>query len=413
MELSLVEREKGVNKAMSAKKRIPLDDLKTDTYYDAPLWLDEEFLLLSNDAPVTEDLLKNLKSWGYKGVWTEGSLISGNTAAKASAESVSGAVLNNDAKEAEGRRIARKFFENIANFTMKVYDTFNRDGHLDMTSITEQVKSVIQMIKDYRSYMLRLPDLKADGIDYLYTHSARTIIISLTIGESLKLPNFRLIELGIAAMLHEVGMMKIPKQVFDKSASLTEQEKKLISTHPMQGLKMLQEYSRENANPLAQNILMGVWQHHERSNGSGYPQGLSGESITIFGKIIAVACSYDAQISKRPYRDGFDGFAAMLTMLKDMRTLYDEKVISALLNSISIYPLGNYVRMKSGAIGIVVDIGDDPRYPVVKLHLDENLHMYKEQPIIKTHDDDDGLSVTGVLNDQEVQDLINRDLLPR
>ncbi len=398
---------------MSAKKRIPLDDLKSETYYDAPLWLDEEFLLLSNDAPVTENLVANLKTWGYKGVWTDGSLVSGNSAAKASAETVSGAVLNNDAKEAEGRRIARKFFEDLANSTRKVYDTFNRDGNLDMTSITDEVKKVIQMIKNYRSYMLRLPDLKADGIDYLFTHSARTTIISISIGDALKLPNFRLIELGIAAMLHEVGMMKIPKQVYDKSTPLSEKERKLISTHPVQGLKMLQEYSKENANPLAQDILMGVWQHHERSNGSGYPQGLSGESITLFGKIIAAACSYDAQISNRPFRDGVDGFTTMLLMLKEMRSLYDEKVISALLNSISIYPLGNYVRLKSGAIGIVVDIGDDPRYPVVKLHLDENLHMYKEQPIIKTRDDEEGLSVTGVLIEQEVQDLVSRDLLPR
>jgi HD-GYP domain-containing protein (c-di-GMP phosphodiesterase class II) len=413
MGMSLDEREKGVNKSMSAKKRIPLDDLKPETYYDAPLWLDEEFLLLSNDAPVTENLVANLKTWGYKGVWTDGSLVSGNSAAKASAETVSGAVLNNDAKEAEGRRRARKFFEDLANSTRKVYDTFNRDGHLDMTSITDEVKKVIQMIKDYRSYMLRLPDLKADGIDYLFTHSARTTIISISIGDALKLPNFRLIELGIAAMLHEVGMMKIPRQVYDKSTPLSEKEKKLISTHPVQGLKMLQEYSKENANPLAQDILMGVWQHHERSNGSGYPQGLSGESITIFGKIIAAACSYDAQISNRPFRDGVDGFTTMLLMLKEMRSLYDEKVISALLNSISIYPLGNYVRLKSGAIGIVVDIGDDPRYPVVKLHLDENLHMYKEQPIIKTRDDDEGLSVTGVLIEQEVQDLVSKDLLPR
>lgn len=411
--MSLDERKKGVNKSMSAKKRIPIDDLKPDTYYDAPLWLDDVFLLLSNDSPVTDSLVSNLSAWGYKGVWTDGSLVSGNSAATASADTVSGAVLNNDAKEAEGRRKVRTFFENLANFTRKVYDTFNRDGHLDMTSITEQVKAVIQMIKGYRSYMLRLPDLKADGIDYLFTHSARSIIVSLTIGEALKLPNFRLIELGIAAMLHEIGMMKIPRQVHDKSTALTDSEKKLISTHPVQGLKMLQEYSKENANPLAQDILMGVWQHHERSNGSGYPQRLSGEAITLFGKIIAVACSYDAQISKRPFREGLDGHNAMLMMLKEMRSLYDEKVISALLNSISIFPLGNYVRLKSGAIGIVVDIGDDPRYPVVKLHLDENLHMYKEQPIIKTNENDEGLSVTGVLNEPEVQALISRDLLPR
>jgi len=398
---------------MAAKKRIPLDDLKKDTYYDAPLWLDEQFMLLSNDAPVTENLLNILKSWGYKSIWTEGSVTSGSSTA-ASADAVSGAVLNNDAKEAEGRRVARMFFIDLATFTRKVYDNFNRDGYLDMTAITEKVKTVIQMIKDFRTYILRLPDLKANGIDYLYTHSARAVIISLTIGESLKLPNFRLIELGIAAMLHEIGMMKIPKQVYDKSTALTDNEKRLISTHPIQGLKMLQDYSKENANPLAQDILMGVWQHHERSNGTGYPQGLSGESITQFGKIIAVACSYDAQISNRPFRSGIDGFTSMMTMLREMSSLFDEKVISALINSISLFPLGNYVRLKNGAIGIVVDIGTHPRYPVVKLHLDENMHMYKEQPIIRTHEDDgeEGMTVTAVLTDQEVKDLITRDLLP-
>ncbi|RKX99160.1 MAG: hypothetical protein DRZ90_00145 [Spirochaetes bacterium] len=400
---------------MAAKKRIPLNDLKKDTYYDAPLWLDEHFLLLSDDAPVSENLLEALRTWGFKGIWTEGTLTSGSSAAATSTDTMSGAVLNNDAKEAEGRRVARLFFTDLAGFTRKVYDNFNRESYLDMTAITEKVKTVIQMIKDFRTYVLRLPDLKADGIDYLYSHSARTVIISLTIGESLKLPNFRLIELGIAAMLHEIGMMKIPKQVFDKSAALTENEKKLISTHPAQGLKMLQDYSKENANPLAQDILMGVWQHHERSNGSGYPQGISGESITQFGKIIAVACSYDAQISNRPFRNGIDGFTSMMTMLREMSSLYDEKVISALINSISLYPLGNYVRLNNGAIGIVVNIGSHPRYPVVKLHLDENLHMYKEQPIIKTHEDEEdeeGLTVTAVLTEQEVKDLVSRDLLP-
>jgi len=396
---------------MSARKRIPLDDLSAGTYYDAPLWLDDEFMLLTNDAPVTEALKTNLKTWGFRSIWTEGTVTSGTKAA--AADSVSGAVLNNDAKEAEGRRRARSFFEDLSAFTRKIYETFNRDGHLDMGAITEKVKDIIQMMKDFRSYLLRLPDLQADGIDYLYTHSARTTVIAMTIGETLKLPNFRLIELGIAAILHEVGMMKIPRQVYVKSTALTEAEKKLIATHPSQGFKMLQEYSKENANPLAQDILMGVWQHHERSNGTGYPQGLNGESITLFGKIIAAACSYDAQISNRPHRDGVDGYTSMLMMLKEMRSLYDEKVISALLNSISIYPLGTYIRLESGAIGIVVDTGaENPKFPVVKLLLDENLHMYKEQPIVKTRDEE-GFTVSGVLGEPEVAELRNRNLLPK
>jgi HD-GYP domain-containing protein (c-di-GMP phosphodiesterase class II) len=397
---------------MSAKKRIALDDLKADAFYDAPIWLDEEYLLLSTHTPLTESMIKNLKTWGCKGVWTEGSVLSGGSTPIASAGTFLGAVLNNNAKEAEGRRIVRSFFEDFAGFTKKAYETFFRDDYLDMAAITEKVKNVIQKIKDFRSYILRMPDLKADGIDYIFTHSARTTIIALTIGDALKLPNFKLIELGIAAMLHEIGMMKIPRQTFDKAAALTENEKKIISTHPQIGMKMLQDFSKENANPMAQDLLMGVWQHHERSNGSGYPQGLAGDTITQFGKIIAAACSYDAQITDRPFRQGLNGFTGMLMMLKEMNKLYDERVITALLNSISIYPLGNHVRLKNGAIGIVVDISDDPRFPVVKLLLDENLHMFKEPLIVVTREEE-GLAVEGVLSDQEIQDLVSRDLLPR
>ena len=398
---------------MAAKKMIPLEDLKSDTYYDAPLWLDEKFMLLSTDSPVTEGLKEAMKNWGYKGMWTEGSRVSGATAATASAETVSGAVLNNDAKEAEGRREARKFFENLSAFTRKTYDTFDRDGYLDMTQVTEEVKATIGMIREYRSYMLRLPDLRADGIDYLYTHSARTCVIALTIGMAMKLPNFQLIELGISAMLHEIGMMKIPRQIYDKSTSLTDKERQVMNTHPVYGLKMLQEYSKENANPLAQDILLGVWQHHERANGKGYPQGISGNEISQFGRIMAVACSYDAQISNRPHKEGVDGHTGMVTLLREMVDSYDEKVISALINSISIFPLGSYVRLENGAIGIVVDTGkDNPRYPVVKLHLDENNHMYKEQPVVITREGD-GMSVIGVLSDEEINEYADKDLLPR
>ncbi len=398
---------------MQATKEIPITDIKSDTYYDAPLWLDESFLLLSCDAPVTEDLLTALKKWGYKTVLTDGSRVAGNTATSSAAKSVSGAILNNDAKETEGRNIAADFFRNLTAFTAKTYETFNRDGNLDMASITERVKDTIQIIKEYRTYILRLPDLHAAGLDYLYNHSARSTIIALAIGDTLKLPNFRLIELGIAALLHEVGMMQIPKKVFDKAATLTDKERQIINTHCARGYRMLQEYSKENPNPLAQDILLGVYQHHERANGSGYPDGLSGEGISLFGKIIGVACSYDAQISNRPHRDKVDGFTSMINLLREMKHLYDEKIVSALLLSISIYPLGSYVKLKNGAIGTVVDTGmQNPKFPVVKLLLDENMHLYKEQPIIQTRDEN-GWAVAGVINEKDVVKLKEKDLLPR
>ena len=386
-------------------------DLKTSAYYNAPMWLDDAFLLLTADTPLSENLINQLKTWGFAEVWTEGSLVSSEKSWATAPSEVSGAVLNANVKEHEGRQTVKKFFEELAAFTMKTYTHFNNDNILDMATLTDKVKSSIQMLKDYRSYMLRMPDLTVDDVEYLYTHSVRSMFLSLSIGEALKLPNFRLIELGIAAFLHEIGMMKIPKQIYEKSSALSENEQKLINTHPTQGMRMLQSFTKDNAFPLAQEILLGVWQHHERANGTGYPKGLKGDSITVFGKIIAVACSYDALITNRPHKGSMDGYTSMLLLLKQMRSLYDEKVISALLNSISIFPLGSYVQLKSGAIGIVVDIGHDPRYPIVKVYLDESQHSFKEPLSVATREEK-GLAVERVLSEREVQSLVSSERLP-
>jgi len=390
---------------MSEKKSIAISSLKANTYYSEPLWIDESFMLLPADSPITESLIENLRKWGYKEIESSGVPL---TASHGNLD----ANLDSETKEFEGRRATLDFFFSFTEFIRKTYESFNSNGQLNLDSIAEQVRSTILMLKDYRAFILRLPSLKAEGIDYLYTHSARATIIALTIGNGFRLPHFRLIELGIAAILHEVGMMKIPSHVVNKTGKLTEREKRIISTHPLIGLKMLQNYSREHSNPITQKILLAIYQHHERLNGSGYPQGISGESITQFAKILAVACSYDAQISGRPFRESGESHMIILKMLKATHSLYDEGAITALLNSISVFALGSYVRLKNGSIGTIVDIGDTPRYPTIKLYLDEKFQPYNEQPIIKTSENEAEFAITRVLGKREVQPLVARKLLP-
>ncbi|KGM43054.1 hypothetical protein S1OALGB6SA_2347 [Olavius algarvensis spirochete endosymbiont] len=396
-------------------RSISITNLKANTYYSEPLWIDERFMLLPADSPVTEGLIENLKKWGYKSILSHGILRptpSGNIDIE----------LNNKTEESEARRVILDFLFSFTKFIRKTYEMFDSNGYLNLDSITEQVKSTILMLKSYRAFILRdftlhalnprLLNLEAEETNYLYTHSARTTIITLTIGSNLKLTNFRLIELGIAAILHEVGMMKMPSSIVNKTGGLTEREKKIISTHPLIGLKMLQNYSHKHSNPIAQEILHAISQHHERLNGSGYPQGIRGESTTPFAKILAVACSYDAQISNRPFRESGEAHTVILKMLKETHSLYDEGVITALLNSISVFALGSYVQLKNASIGIIIDIGDNPKYPIIKLCLDENLQPYSEQSIIRTSEKETKFIISRVLGKREIQKLIARKLLP-
>jgi HD-GYP domain-containing protein (c-di-GMP phosphodiesterase class II) len=115
-------------------------------------------------------------------------------------------------------------------------------------------------------------------------------------------------------------------------------------------------------------VTIPALEHHERENGGGYPRQLTGDKISLYSKIIAVACSYEAQTSQRPHKDAKDGFAGMLELLKNEGKQYDDTVIRALVFSLSIYPIGLYVLLSNGKKGQVVDVDpENPRYPRVQV----------------------------------------------
>jgi HD-GYP domain-containing protein (c-di-GMP phosphodiesterase class II) len=198
--------------------------------------------------------------------------------------------------------------------------------------------------------------------NYLTSHSVRSTIISIVIGTYLKLPPHRLIELGVAALLHEIGMFKLPPQTYLSNRPLSPQERKAIIKHPILGFNVLKSFDF----PLV--ISLAALEHHERENGSGYPQGINGEKISLYAKIISVACSYEALSSKRPHKEAKDGYTGMLELLKNEGKQYDETIVRALVFSLSIYPIGLYVLLSSGKKGQVVDVNpENPRYPIVQI----------------------------------------------
>ncbi|MBL8967216.1 MAG: HD-GYP domain-containing protein, partial [Spirochaetaceae bacterium] len=194
------------------------------------------------------------------------------------------------------------------------------------------------------------------------SHAVRSSVLSIILGSALKLPPFRLIELGAAAVLHEIGMIKLPPQLYMAGRQLSTQERKAITAHPVLGYNIL----KEKQVPLA--VCLSALEHHERLNGTGYPRGLTGDKISLYSRIIMVACSYDAVTSNRPYKEAKEGYVGMVDILKNDGKQYDENVIRALVYSLSIYPIGSHVLLTNGKKALVVDVNpDNPRYPVVQV----------------------------------------------
>jgi HD-GYP domain-containing protein (c-di-GMP phosphodiesterase class II) len=202
------------------------------------------------------------------------------------------------------------------------------------------------------------------------------------LGDQFKFPPYKLIELGIAAFLHEIGIVKFPEQLYLTEGSLGTQDRKNITAHPLvayQGLKAV-------ATPPA--VLLAVLEHHERMNGSGYPRQLTGDKISIYGKIISLVCTYESAISARPYKEAMDPHEFMLELLKDKGQNYDENAVRALVFLLSVFPIGSFVEMNNGAKGMVILSNPaDPRYPIVRLLTDPEGSRLKDPIVFATRKD--------------------------
>ena len=346
---------------------IPVKDLAPDTYFSKPVLLDQDYILLSKETPVTRTLINHLIDWGFRKVFTEGvpqqiiPLTEAIEEGEASPENGQPVIAVN---AGDGDRIdqVRKFYEQFASFVESVYNRYVTKNELVLGEVSVRIKALCELISDNRRFILRVQSLVQPHSNYLVSHSTRTTVLSIVVGSALKLPNHRLIELGTAALLHEIGMVRLPPQLYMASRELSPQERKSITTHPILGYNVL----KEKQVPLA--VSLAALEHHERMNGTGYPRGIAGEKISLYSRIIAVACSFDAVTASRPFREAKDGYSGMVDLLKNEGKKYDDTVIRALVYSLSIYPIGSYVLLTNGKPAQVVDVNpENPRFPVVQI----------------------------------------------
>ena len=156
-------------------------------------------------------------------------------------------------------------------------------------------------------------------------HSERVAAIAQDIGRLLGMSGKELDQLHRAGLLHDIGKIGVSEKLLDKDSSLTEAEFALIREHPAKGALIL-----EPINAFAE-ILPLIAEHHERFNGEGYPRGLTGEDISFGARILAVADVYDALISERPYREGWDLHRVLSYIEKQAGVMFDPVIVQTLL----------------------------------------------------------------------------------
>jgi HD-GYP domain-containing protein (c-di-GMP phosphodiesterase class II) len=155
----------------------------------------------------------------------------------------------------------------------------------------------------------------------LYDHSINVSLLSMVLGRRLGLDKSRLQSLGMGALLHDVGMAKVPPEILNKPQELTEEELAEVKKHPRKGHQLL-----SLAKNMPYDALNIVLNHHERWDGQGYPTGLRGENIPMLARLVRVVDTYDAMTSPRPYREAMAPPEAAVTLLNEAGTSLDHEL---------------------------------------------------------------------------------------
>jgi len=242
---------------------------------------------------------------------------------------------------------------------------FSQDKNIKQ--ITFIVEKIVDELLNGKNIFMNLLDIKAVD-DYTFDHCVDVCVLSIILGKNLNYSRDELIELGKGAILHDVGKILVPQKILKKPDKLTYDEFEEMKNHTVYGYKILQ-----NVPEMSESSIDIVLSHHERYDGKGYPNGLKGENISKYSRIVSVADVYNALTSERVYRKKGKNQEAIeyLTAMKESQ--FDSYIVDIFIEKIAMYSLNRNVVLNTGERGIVVDINRKfPSRPVVEVLYDES-----------------------------------------
>lgn len=254
----------------------------------------------------------------------------------------------------------------------QAFTGFRDSKKIDLGKFRNLTESIVDEVVRNRNAVFHLNDIRMYD-DYTFAHSVNVCVLAVLVGASLQYSPRQLMELGIGAILHDVGKMAIEKNILNKPGILTGTEMEMMRLHPALGFDILKKYSAQ----LSWLSIHVAFQHQEKFDGSGYPRGLKGYDIHEYARITTIADVYDALTSDRPYRSGLTPSEAYEFLLAGSGTHFDPDILREFLRHIALYPVGSVVKLSTGDIGIVTNVfaGLQTR-PIVRLIVDSSHRLY-------------------------------------
>jgi len=258
--------------------------------------------------------------------------------------------------------VIKENYKEVVLSVKRVLNELATGGKIDYEKIVDVSKSVLSTINESSSVVKCLIEIK-NADECTCTHCVNVAFYSMLIAKWLNLPGYKIHEAIQAGLLHDIGKVKIPDEILNKKGKLTLEEYEVMKKHSIYGYDLI-----KNISEFSESIKNAVLMHHERLDGSGYPYGISGDSIRLYAKIVSVADVYDAMTRDRVYKKKATPFEVFQMFLTTGIVTFDISVLKTFLNNLPAYFIGTTVELNNGEVGEIVYIPpQDIVSPVVRV----------------------------------------------
>ena len=296
----------------------------------------------------------------------------------------------------------RRMYADAVSVASMVWETTHADSKPDAAAAQSTIETLAQAVVHNRSALMALTALK-DYDDYTFTHMVNVSILTMAQARGLGIDGPLLREIGLAALMHDIGKVKTPSEILNKPDKLTDEEFAIMKRHVVDGAEILR------GTPEIPSLAPVVaFEHHLRLDGTGYPHGVSRPTLNLATMLCGIADVYDAMRSQRKYQQAYPSERILAVLQRNDGKQFDQHLVRRFVQLLGIYPVGNLVRLNTGEVAIVLQVhAPDPYRPKVRVLLTadgERLELTRDVNLWETAQearDDVASSVIAPLNPAE------------
>ena len=286
-------------------------------------------------------------------------------------------VYTNQATTAQEVQRAQDAVRHSDAVMARIASDIRADLPIDLNDFSEVVSVLVDSVVSNPAALLWSLRMR-DQSSRTYRHGLKVAVYMMALGRHLGFPKPQLTELGNIGLMLDIGMLNIPEELVDKSAPLSDDENRRLMQHVADGVSML-----EKGGPLPADIVRGIREHHERIDGSGYPAGLEGAAISIYGRMAAIADTFAAMTSARAYDITHSPFDALKALFAEARTRLHAPLVEQFVQAIGIFPVGSLIELTSGEVAVVLEHNSVRRLEPTVLVLTDTDKELLQQPFTR------------------------------